>query len=499
MKKTSDIKFFQQDRHSLYYTLTICLIVFLGAISVLIFAFNRLITDHDQSLSAEMCTLLSEKVNNSIDSMTTSTIDISNIISAQGFDSPNDIYRKLKEYEGLDCVSIGFIDEENRFYGSKAEREEFEKWNLFEVAKTAHPVAISIPYRSTANGQHVVTIFSDFTYGNSKTGYIFTTYMFKSLRDIVATKTLENDIQIAFINATSANIIRCVDSDEFAVGSWTNAYLAFQDLDSKSKTLVIDWLNRIFNGEDNVSVSYLIDDVTYTQCGSSIPSMPGWYISVRIPGNAISKTMHTFRNYVLLFAVVLLAVVIILIFNMYRLGKRQNKMLEHLSIYDPLTGVFNRRAFDYAATTILSKGKKCALIFFDIDCFKQVNDTYGHDIGDRVLKHFANILKKNFEEYGIVSRFGGDEFVVLVESLDVVEICRILGNASMQLRAENIIDSGSEGEKREIHFSAGGAQFPLDADELSNLKKCADTALYKVKENGRDGYGWYGMDNEVHN
>lgn len=488
-KKTEDIEFFQQNNHSLYYTLTICLIVFLTAITVLIFAFNKLITDHDQSLSKEMCTLLSEKVNNSIESMTTSTCNVADIISAQQIDSPHEIYQKLKEYGGLDYLSIGFIDEDGHFYGSKAEREEFEKWDLFEVARSAEPVAISIPYRSTTYGQHVITIFSDFEYGDSKKGYIFTTYLFKRLRDTVATKSLENDIQIVLINATSANIIRCVDAEELAVGSWTNAYLAFQELDSTNKALVFDWLNRMFNGENNVSVNYSIDDVTYTQCGATIPSMPGWYVSVRIPGNAMSRTMHTFRNYVLIFTVVLLVVVIILIFNMYRLSKRQTKLLEHLSIYDPLTGVFNRRAFDYAASTILARGKKIALIFFDIDYFKQVNDKYGHDTGDKLLKAFAAILKDVFDEGGIVSRFGGDEFVVLTEASSIECVNDKLESVSVKMHEADIIDCADE--KVVINYSAGAAQYPADAQDLSQLKKCADTALYRVKEHGRNGYGWF--------
>ena len=491
MKKKKDIEFFKQNNNSLYYTLTICLLVFLSAISVLIFAFNRLITDHDKSLSKEMCILLSEKANNSIDSMTASTSNVADIISARSIDSPQEIYQELKEYGGLDYLSIGFIDEEGNFYGSSSEREEFEKWDLFEVARSAEPVAISIPYRSTAYGQHVITIFSGFEYGRSKKGYIFTTYLFKDLRDAVATKSLENDIQIVLINAESANIIRCVDNKELADGSWTNAYLAFGNLDDENKTKVFDWLNRMFNGENNVSVNYTMDDVTYTQCGAVIPSMPGWYVSVRIPGNAMSKTMHIFRNYVLIFTSVLLLVVIILIFNMYRLSKRQTKLLENLSIYDPLTGVFNRRAFDYAASTIISHGKKCALIFFDIDYFKQANDKYGHDAGDRVLKTFAGILKENFSGEGIVSRFGGDEFVVLVDMPSKESINEKLEKAAKQMREADIIDFPGTDDKAIINFSAGAAACPKDAQDLSNLKKCADTALYSVKEHGRNGYDWY--------
>lgn len=491
MKKKNDIKFIQKDNKSLYFTLIICLIVFLTAIFWLILAFNRLISDHDQYLSGEMCTLLSEKVNNSIDSMTESTQSIATVLSAQKFDDPKKIYNRLKNYRGFDFLSIGFVDEDGVIYASKQEIAEFEKWNLIETAMAANPVSISVPYRSTIHGQHVITIFSDFVYSDSKHGYIFTTYLFKSLRDIVATKTLVNDIEIMMINAESANVINCVSADKHASGSWSNAYLLLKSVNQNDKKAYVDWINKMFNDEGDIGLSYSVGDVGYSQYCTRLDSMQGWYISVRIPDNALSTTMHIFRNYVLVFTAILLVIVFILITNMYRLSKRQTKILENLSIYDPLTGVFNRRAFDYAAENMLTKRKKCALIFFDIDYFKQVNDTYGHDSGDKLLKGFAGILTKVFDENSIVSRFGGDEFVVLTEITSQEDISIKLSNAATAMRKINIVDEMQYIKAPNLHFSAGAAQFPTDAVDLSVLKKYADMALYKVKEAGRNGYGWY--------
>lgn len=491
MKKKEDIQFFQQNSRSLYVTLIVCLIVFIISISVLIFAFNRLISDHDQYLSGEMCTLFSEKVNNSIDSMTESIRSVSDVLTAQKYESPEEIYKKLVNYNGFDYLSVGFIDENGRIFASEDERAEFKKWNLLETAYATNDVSMSIPYRSTVYGQHVITMFSDFEYGQAQHGYIFMTYLFKDLQDVVATESMVNDIEIMFINAESANIITCVSSDEQTVSNWTNAYLVVSDINKSGREDYLDSLVRMSNGDNDIGLNYSIGDISYSQYSSAVPSMPGWYVSVRIPGNALSSTMHTFRNYVLIFTVVLLVVVIILIVNMYRLSKRQNKILERLSIYDPLTGVFNRRAFDYAAQTMLVHGRKCAIMFFDIDYFKQVNDQFGHDAGDKLLKLFASILKKYFEGNGIVSRFGGDEFVVLTEMVSVEDVSVRLLAAARDLHAAGAIEPVQGGKKRVISFSAGVAQYPLDSDELSGLKKCADTALYQVKEHGRNGYGWY--------
>ena len=491
MKKKSDIRFIQNDNKSLYYTLVICLIVFITAISILVFAFNRLISDHDQYLSGEMCTLLSEKVNNSIDSMTESTRSISMTLSAQRFDNPSSVYNRLKNYRKFDFMSIGFIDENGVIYASKEEIAEFEKWELSEIAKTANPVSISVPYRSSIYGQYVITIFSEVEYGDFQKGYLFTTYLFKTLQDIVATKTLVNDIEIMLINAESANIINCVGVDKQAAGSWTNAYLSLQSINENDRQVYIDWLNRMFNGEGDIGLSYKIGDVRYSQYCTPLSSMLGWYISVKIPDRALSTTMHTFRNYVLAFTLVLLVIVFILIMNLYRLSERQAKVLEHLSIFDPLTGAFNRRAFDIAAENMLKKCKKCALIFFDIDYFKQVNDTFGHDSGDKLLKDFAGILNETFVDNSIVSRFGGDEFVVLTEFDSSDDVNSKLKDVAIATTKINLGDFEKVESFPELHFSAGAAGFPADAEELSALKKCADLALYKVKENGRNGFDWY--------
>lgn len=491
MKKNGDIKFFKQDSRSLYATLTICFAFFFAAISILIFSFNGLISDHDQYLSGEMCTLLSEKVNCSIESMTDSVRNVSGVLSAQKFEHPEEIYKTLKEYSKLDYISIGFVDEQGRLYATPEEKAEFEKWNLYSVAKMSCPVSISMPYRSSLYGQHVITIFSEFEYGDSKHGYIFATYLFKNLRDAAATKSLLNNIGIMLINSKSANIIECVGEEKQASGSWTNTYLALNDIREEDRDRFIDFMNRMYNGENNIGVSYYVNNISYTQYSVQVESMPGWYVSVRIPGYALSQTMHIFRNYILVFVAVLLIVTLALIANMYRLSKRQNRLLEQLSIYDPLTGTFNRRAFDHAAKTYCSRGKKSVLIFFDIDFFKKVNDRFGHDVGDKLLKAFAGVLKNSFEDKGIVARFGGDEFVVLAEFSGKDDINARLIGVQEKMQEMDITEIAKEDRPEILSFSAGAARYPYDSNDLSGLKKCADTALYHVKENGRQGYGWY--------
>ena len=493
MDNKKELKYLKGGR-SFYITLIICLIVFVGAITILISAFNLLIKQHDEKLSGEICTLVSEKMSNSLLFMTNSAQEVSSVLSAQNFESPQEIYDVLKSYEGAKFVSVGFIDENDKLYLSETEAREFEKWNLLDTAKLADPVSISAPYRSTTIGQPVITLFTEYKYGDSHHGYIFMTYLFSSLQEVAVTESLTNDIEIWLMDAKSANIIQCVGNDRHASGSWANAYLAMQNINKDYKADYNLWYYKMLSGVTNAAVSYKIEDKYYSQFCSSIEYMPGWYVVVRIPSDALSTTMNVFRNYVIIFIIVLLNIVFILVSIMYISWKRENRMLGQLSINDPLTGVLNRRAFELAAEKMLSDSKEAAIMFFDIDYFKQVNDTFGHDAGDKLLVAFSNALKKNFSEYGLVSRYGGDEFVVLANMDSKDQITDILKQATDDVHAIKLSDdNGEETDTKDflISFSAGVASYPQDATSLAGLQKCADTALYTVKERGRNAYLWY--------
>ncbi|MCR5356068.1 MAG: sensor domain-containing diguanylate cyclase [Lachnospiraceae bacterium] len=480
--------------NSFYSTLVICLFVFFLSIAALITAFNNLISMHDKNLSGKICTLVTEKMNHSIDSMTQSASSTSHVLSAQGFDSPSQIYEILNEYGKSDYLSIGFLDSDGSMYATDEEKIEFKKWDLKETALRAKPVSMSMPYRSALYGKPVVTVFSQFEYGNEKHGYLFLTYSLGELQKMAATQSLDNDIEIWLMNSESANIIQCAGGDEHAIGSWNNAYLVMQNIDEADRDVYREWIDKTRMGANDIGISYSIGDTLYTQFCSRISSMPGWYVAVRIPSNALSATMSTFRNYVLYFLAVLMLVVVVLITNMYRLSKRENKILTQLSIHDSLTGVLNRRAFDFAAEEKLSHSKGAALIFFDIDYFKQVNDQFGHDAGDRLLVAFSDTLKNNFSDRGIISRFGGDEFVVLTDMSSFGDIAESLVKTTDDVRSINLNDDKHDGPGFMISFSAGAAAYPKDADTLSRLKKCADMALYATKEKGRNGYSWFAPD-----
>jgi diguanylate cyclase (GGDEF)-like protein len=165
---------------------------------------------------------------------------------------------------------------------------------------------------------------------------------------------------------------------------------------------------------------------------------------------------------------------------------------EHLARHDMLTGLPNRRLFqdrlDHALARARRSGKKLALLFIDLDRFKEINDQVGHDAGDAVLKAVAIRLAATTREADTVARLGGDEFVVLLD------------DPSSQEQIAAIAQKLLEGLKPEIPFgshalhavaSIGISQFPQDGETATEILANADRAMYQAKAAGRNCYRFF--------
>ncbi len=157
-----------------------------------------------------------------------------------------------------------------------------------------------------------------------------------------------------------------------------------------------------------------------------------------------------------------------------------NKKLEVKSQQDSLTKLYNAGYFhEYAEEKVVQLDNGC-LILIDIDFFKDVNDTHGHQAGDTVLKNVAKTLEKQFRSNDIIARLGGDEFVILLEKEVAKEF--------LEERCKNILEElSAEHHEVPVSLSIGGYIFK-EPKEYKDLYKLADEILYKVKEKGRNGF-----------
>jgi diguanylate cyclase (GGDEF)-like protein len=168
-------------------------------------------------------------------------------------------------------------------------------------------------------------------------------------------------------------------------------------------------------------------------------------------------------------------------------AKRFAEHLQEISIKDQLTGLYNRRFLDQALENIvagiLRRNTVLGVLMCDIDYFKEINDIYGHDVGDEILKEVARILKENVRKADIVARFGGEELIILLVDIrkgEAAKVAEKLCNKIAETKFETKV-----GVLRKT-ISIGVSEFPVDSEKTWQTIKFADVALYKAKELGRN-------------
>ena len=167
--------------------------------------------------------------------------------------------------------------------------------------------------------------------------------------------------------------------------------------------------------------------------------------------------------------------------------RRSQREIVQMALTDPLTNLANRHQFNRRLTDLFQLAKRqqqlLSLAFMDLDLFKQVNDQFGHPVGDKLLIKVAAILKKTFRETDTIARIGGDEFAILMlNPADHEEICQP-ANRLIQALSQPI---DIEGNRVTVGVSFGVASYPMDTKDPEELYRLADKALYQSKENGRN-------------
>jgi len=163
------------------------------------------------------------------------------------------------------------------------------------------------------------------------------------------------------------------------------------------------------------------------------------------------------------------------LFENFKLLRRYRE-IERRFYTDPLTGVYNRKfleeIFQYEIENYKRYGKEFCILFIDLNNFKQVNDMYGHKVGDEVLRRVAQLIKENIRKEDYLIRYGGDEFVVITE-VNHEDVLRLIGRLNEKLRLNY--------KGIEINVSIGSACYPIDGKDLDTLVRVADERMYKVK------------------
>ena len=176
------------------------------------------------------------------------------------------------------------------------------------------------------------------------------------------------------------------------------------------------------------------------------------------------------------------------------------KRLEHLANHDPLTSLPNRLHLNFQLPGMIEKARRerlsLAVCYIDVDNFKNINDSSGHDVGDEFLRAIADRLRNVVAAEDLVARISGDEFVVVSMALETKVFDAIARRITSHLRAPLVIS----GRDYTVSVSMGVSVYPIDGSTAAELLRSADIALYQAKERGRDNYQFFAreMNQRVH-
>ena len=241
-------------------------------------------------------------------------------------------------------------------------------------------------------------------------------------------------------------------------------------------------LIKLSLGERNESDRYL----AYMPLGYN-----DWMICYAVPVKAAQQDYDFISRYELIFMGSFCVLVAILILYIALRNNKEKAELVRSAQVDALTGVYNKENTQKFIDSMLNIGSRNVLTGFmilDMDHFKEINDTFGHAVGDKVLQSFGALLQSQFRDLDVVGRIGGDEFVVLLYDIGSRE--------NMERRVKSLQEKIREMEIPELQghkltSSAGIAFAPKDGNSFMELYRRADNALYQTKRGGRDGYSVY--------
>jgi diguanylate cyclase (GGDEF)-like protein len=174
--------------------------------------------------------------------------------------------------------------------------------------------------------------------------------------------------------------------------------------------------------------------------------------------------------------------------------KQAEEELTYMVTHDPLTGLPNRMLFNDRLTLALAQARRhkmdLAVMLLDLDNFKNVNDGFGHNVGDQLLRAVGNRLTGLLRRGDTVARVGGDEFLVLLpEIIRITDAATVTHNILEAFRKPFTLDD----HELQITTSIGVVIYPHDGDDADTLMKHADIAMYRAKDKGRNTYQCYGQ------
>jgi diguanylate cyclase (GGDEF)-like protein len=354
-----------------------------------------------------------------------------------------------------------------------------ESYNLFGDSDMYEEFSSKIDDKNSDSGW-----FADFNNDHNTIYYVkrlnpnavmFTSFYTRELESVFQ---VPGDMQGMHIRLVDEDLVVLYSSDKNEIG---------KPLDDKISTLA----ENQGDGTD-FSGDYL---VTTNTCNSG-----KWKLVCSMPESVIMKEIYASRNFTFAFSGLLLVAVIVFAFCLgNKLSSPMGKMVSDLTDKaenDQLTGLLNKISYKNCVGAMMELNGKSdidAFIMMDMDNFKEVNDTLGHNKGDEVLIRFADLIKRHFNQNVVLGRVGGDEFALFARytNASADEVRKYIDNSLNLFREEFALEFKEECGECRLSLSAGVVIADSGSMEFEEMYKSADAALYSSKRNGKDRFSFY--------
>lgn len=254
------------------------------------------------------------------------------------------------------------------------------------------------------------------------------------------------------------------------------------------------FMKRIFQTRKNLKKHFMANSiviVTYLYL-ITLASLIIKFFNINVLINKIIIFLNVIGFFIMLYYVYVILRTFELLHARLENEETLTKHLYKLSYTDKLTGLVNRcyllSLFEDYLERYDSSNFMLGVLFLDLDGFKPINDNFGHDVGDKVLKEISNRLMKSVRNIDTVARIGGDEFVILIPHIVDDVILKIIASRIIEVINERIYINNHEFT---IGVSIGISIYSKDGFQMDELIKKADIAMYRVKKAGKNGYGFY--------
>lgn len=276
-------------------------------------------------------------------------------------------------------------------------------------------------------------------------------------------------------------------------------------LSNNQQLNIPDWRN-IYNPSDNIGFIQEIDNDIFVWRQIDIKDVRGLSLGTVYLSINVTDWIRDYQQTGILTFIIYLIISIILIFTLYILTQRTQKAetelkltkdkFEKLASYDQLVGLPNRHLFKNELRNRIEEAKRfnqiIAVSFIDLDNFKIINDTLGHDQGDMLIQKASKRISQLIRQYDVLARFGGDEFILMMPNIDSQsDLMNIMDKILKEMAKPIKLNS----EIVHITISIGISLFPDDARNVDDLLRYADVAMYEAKEAGRNNYRFFTSQN----